>query len=119
MGIEALADDVVVVDQQDSPALLTLGDDQAKSSNWPNRTACKRVDVSRDLGRIPNDVIDVASQIVREATSNALRHSVSPTVEIAAGRSRLPDSHDDPSGERLRPCFGRVRVGTIKPAKSS
>jgi len=44
-----------------------------------------RVDVSPDLGRIPNEVIDVASQIVREATSNALRHSESPTVEIAAG----------------------------------
>lgn len=44
-----------------------------------------RVDVNPDLGRVPNDVIDVASQIVREATSNALRHSESPTVEIAAG----------------------------------
>ena len=43
-----------------------------------------RVDVSPDLGRVPSDVIDVASQIVREATSNALRHSESPTVEIAA-----------------------------------
>jgi signal transduction histidine kinase len=43
-----------------------------------------RFDVSPDLGSIPNDVIDVASQIVREATSNALRHSGSPTVEIAA-----------------------------------
>ena len=43
-----------------------------------------RVDVSPDLASVPNDVIDVASQIVREATSNALRHSESPTVEIAA-----------------------------------
>ena len=43
-----------------------------------------RVDVAPDLGQIPNDVIDVASQIVREATSNALRHSESATVEIAA-----------------------------------
>jgi signal transduction histidine kinase len=43
-----------------------------------------QVDVSPDLGRVPSDVIDVASQIVREATSNALRHSESPTVEIAA-----------------------------------
>ena len=43
-----------------------------------------RVDVSPDLGPIPNDMIDVASLIVREATSNALRHSESPTVDIAA-----------------------------------
>ena len=43
-----------------------------------------RVQVSPDLGRIPNDIMDVASQIVREATSNALRHSGSPTIEIAA-----------------------------------
>ncbi len=41
-------------------------------------------DISTDLGQIPSDVIDVASQIVREATSNALRHSGSPTVEIGA-----------------------------------
>ena len=43
-----------------------------------------RVDVSPGLGTVPNDIIDVASQIVREATSNALRHSESPTVDIAA-----------------------------------
>lgn len=43
------------------------------------------VEVSPDVGQVPNDVIDVASQIVREATSNALRHSDSPTVEITAG----------------------------------
>ena len=43
-----------------------------------------RVAVNPDLGHIPNDIIDVASQIVREATSNALRHSESPTVEIEA-----------------------------------
>ena len=41
-------------------------------------------DVNADLGSIPNDVIDIASQIVREATSNALRHSGSPTIEIGA-----------------------------------
>jgi signal transduction histidine kinase len=29
-------------------------------------------------------VIDVASQIIREATSNALLHSQSPIVEVAA-----------------------------------
>ena len=43
-----------------------------------------RVAVNPDLGHIPSDIIDVASQIVREATSNALRHSESPTVEIEA-----------------------------------
>ena len=43
-----------------------------------------RVEVSPDLVRIPNDVIDVASQIVREASSNALRHSGSTTLHIAA-----------------------------------
>ncbi len=43
-----------------------------------------RIAISPDLGQIPNDIIDVASQIVREATSNALRHSESPTVEVAA-----------------------------------
>jgi signal transduction histidine kinase len=43
-----------------------------------------RFDVNADLGSIPNDVIDIASQIVREATSNALRHSGSPTIEIGA-----------------------------------
>jgi len=43
-----------------------------------------RVDVSSDLVHVPGDVLDVASQIVREATSNALRHSGSPTVEVAA-----------------------------------
>jgi len=43
-----------------------------------------RIAISPDLGQIPGDVIDVASQIVREATSNALRHSDSPTVDITA-----------------------------------
>lgn len=43
-----------------------------------------RFEMSADLESIPSDVIDIASQIVREATSNALRHSGSPTVEIGA-----------------------------------
>lgn len=43
-----------------------------------------RVDVSPDLIRIPGDVIDTAAQIAREATSNALRHSESPIVEVKA-----------------------------------
>jgi len=43
-----------------------------------------RVEVSQDLTRVPGETIDVASQIVREATSNALRHSESPTIEISA-----------------------------------
>jgi signal transduction histidine kinase len=46
-----------------------------------------QVEVSPDVGPVPNDVIDVASQIVREASSNALRHSGSPTLEIAAHRA--------------------------------
>lgn len=43
-----------------------------------------QVEVSPELTRVPGDVIDVACQIVREATSNALRHSGSPTVEVRA-----------------------------------
>ena len=43
-----------------------------------------RVDVDPDLVRIAGDIVDIATQVVREATSNALRHSESPTVEIKA-----------------------------------
>lgn len=43
-----------------------------------------RVEVSPDLVRIPGDIVDVATQIVREATSNSLRHSESSIVEIRA-----------------------------------
>jgi signal transduction histidine kinase len=43
-----------------------------------------RVEVSPELVRIPGDVVDTAIQIVREATSNSLRHSESPTIEIKA-----------------------------------
>ncbi len=43
-----------------------------------------QVEVSPELTRVPGDVIDVACQIVREATNNALRHSGSPTVEVRA-----------------------------------
>ncbi|MDP3984307.1 MAG: GAF domain-containing protein, partial [Acidimicrobiia bacterium] len=42
------------------------------------------VQVSEELTDLPSELIDIASQIVREATSNALRHSGSPSVQVRA-----------------------------------
>jgi signal transduction histidine kinase len=40
------------------------------------------VRVGEGVGEVPGELIDTACQIVREATSNALRHSGTPSVEV-------------------------------------
>lgn len=70
------------------------------------------VEVNPDLNRVPGDVVDIASQIVREATSNALRHSESPTIEVSAdsGAGFLILTITD-KGKGFEPATAQVGLG--------